>query len=108
MNPDRLTQLGAAIKHYAGGHRELVPPGLLPVLDGLAAPTGGAFPTAERIVESAGELSVAMALSDEKHGERAAVARAAVLHGIRVLSALVERGYGLAEIDRELDLLLAR
>ena len=106
MNPERLRALALSCRAYFAGDREGLPAGLRAVLDELTSPTGGAFPVAEHIVETAGELSVTMALADEDRAERGAVARAAVVHGIRVLAALIERGYEIAELEHELDALL--
>lgn len=108
MSPERLRALAACIRDYFAGRRAALPPEMLRLLDELTAPTGGAFPVAERIVETAGELSITLALADEDRAERAAVSRATVVHGIRVLAALVERGYELADLDHEIDRLLQR
>lgn len=108
MSPERLRALALCIRDYFGGRRAELPPEMIRVLDELTAPTGGAFPVAERIVETAGELSVTLALADEDRAERVAVTRATVIHGVRVLAALVERGYELADLDHEIDRLLKR
>ena len=107
MDPERLRALAKSCRAYFAGDRDAVPPGLCEVLDELTSPTGGAFPVAERIVETAGELSVTLALADDDRAERGAVARAAVAHGIRVLAALIERGYEVGELEQVLDGLLA-